>query len=222
MDECLQWFDGDGVEQVQPLPLDQYNGVISAQITSDAQQALDSLVAKLKQNSELLQPATSTSVLPPPPCCSVYHIPGGLQLLPAPPIAVLQHITVDAAQFVGTSDAISVGFKADYISLTETAKQIVDTTRTQLRLFDTPLPPAPPEPAGVTDWYHTEQRPYRNGIYEVQQTFGEIHRLYYHTKKDQWYYVADDNTSMGTSCCAGDSLHIIACGWRGCTGPAEA
>lgn len=97
----------------------------------------------------------------------------------------------------------------------------VVAARKQLKLFDLPIPPAPEIPEEVTEWFHTSQRPYHAGIYEVQQLFGEIHRLYYNPKKDRWHYVDSDNVSCGEMCCEGDSLHIIASGFRGLRNPAK-
>lgn len=141
-------------------------------------------------------------ILPPPPLAK---LPPAPTLLPPPP-APLEVLDIDHIATIG--DAISVGYVVSAGS------------RKQLKLFDAPLPPAPEGPEDVTDWYHTSQRPYRNGIYEIQQLFGEIHRLHYNVKKDCWYYVDTDNVSVGEMCCAGDSLHIIASGWRGLKGPA--
>ena len=105
--------------------------------------------------------------------------------------------------------------------LIDSALAVISATQLHLKLFDDPLPPAPPPPPGVTDWYHTSQRPYRDGIWEIQQTFGEVLRLHFNAKKDCWYYIAEDNRSVGPMCCMGDSLHLIASGWRGLTAPAE-
>lgn len=99
------------------------------------------------------------------------------------------------------------------------AREVISKTRV---LFSEPLPPAAEEPPEVTDWFDPHTRPAHTGIWQIQQPFGERHKLFYNTKKDCWYYIAEDNVSAGSMCCEGDSLHIIASGWRGLKAPAEA
>lgn len=64
----------------------------------------------------------------------------------------------------------------------------------------------------TSDWQHTSQEPWQDGVYEIQQTFGEIHKLEYRAARRMWYY-----PKGGSMCCEHDSLHVIASGWRGLT-----